>query len=74
MRRAAFGMSGHVTAKSSIINVDGNTGTGVFYKFGVYARKNSCLTMDWLLHFIFRYEVHDYVFRIGSDFVIPVHF
>ena len=44
MRRDAFGTSGHVTVKSSIYNVGGNTDKGAFCKSGVYARKDSCLT------------------------------
>ena len=44
MRRDAFGTSGHVTAKSSIYSVGGNTNKGAFCKSGVYARKDSCLT------------------------------
>ncbi len=44
MRRDAFGTSGHVTAKSSIYSVGGDTDKGAFCKSGVYARKDSCLT------------------------------
>lgn len=44
MRRDAFGTSGHVTAKSSIYSVGGNTDKGAFCKSGVYARNDSCLT------------------------------
>ena len=44
MRRDAFGTSGHVTVKSSIYSVGGDTGMGAFCKSGVYARKDSSLT------------------------------
>ena len=44
MRRDAFGTSGHVTVKSSIYNVGGDTDKSAFCKSGVYARKDSCLT------------------------------
>ena len=44
MRRDAFGTSGHVTVKSSIYSVGGDTDKGAFCKSGVYARKDSCLT------------------------------
>ncbi len=44
MRRSAFGTSGHVTAKSLIYSAGGDTGKSAFCKFGVYARKDSCLT------------------------------
>ena len=44
MRRDAFGTSGHVTAKSSIYSVGGDTDKDAFCKSGVYARKDSCLT------------------------------
>jgi hypothetical protein len=44
MRRDAFGTSGHVTVKSSIYSVGGDTDKGAFCKSGVYAMKDSCLT------------------------------
>ena len=44
MRRDAFGTTGHVTVKSSIYNVGGNTDKDAFCKSGVYARNDSCLT------------------------------
>jgi len=44
MRRDAFGTSGHVTAKSSIYSVGGDTNKGAFCKSGAYARKDSSLT------------------------------